>query len=74
MLEVVALALAVEERGHIVVVVVVGEVRARRRIVLGVVTEQTVALLSEKIRELPVLVQILPVELVAFQLPLGMAR
>lgn len=63
-----------EERGHIVVVVVVGEVRARRRIVLGVVTEQTVALLSEKIRELPVLVQILPVELVAFQLPLGMAR
>lgn len=72
MLEVVALA--VEERGHIVVVVVVGEVRARRRIVLGVVTEQTVALLSEKIRELPVLVQILPVELVAFQLLLGMAR
>lgn len=74
MLEVAALALAVEERGHIVVVVVVGEVRARRRIVLGVVTEQTVALLFEKIRELPVLVQILPVELVAFQLPLGMAR
>ena len=56
------------------VVVVVGEVRVHRRIVLGVVTEQTVALLSEKIRELPVLVQILPVELVAFQLLLGMAR
>ena len=74
MLEVLALALAVEERGHIVVVVVVGEVRVHRRIVLGVVTEQTVALLSEKIRELPVLVQILPVELVAFQLLLGMAR
>ena len=71
MLEVLALALVVEERGHIVVV---GEVRVHRRIVLGVVTEQTVALLSEKIRELPVLVQILPVELVAFQLPLGMAR
>ena len=66
-----------EEREHIVVVVVVGEVRVRRRIVLGVVTEQTVALLSEvaeTTRELPVLVQILPVELVAFQVPLGMAR
>lgn len=77
MLEVVELAVAVEEREHIVLVVVVGEVRVRRRIVLGVVTEQTVALLSEvaeTTRELPVLVQILPVELVAFQVPLRMAR
>lgn len=69
--------MAVEVREHIVVVVVVGEVKVRRRIVLGVVAEQTVALLSEvaeTIRELPVLVQILPVALAAFQVPLGMAR
>ena len=51
--------------------------RVRRRIVLGVVAEQTVALLSEvaeTFRVLPVLVQILSVEWAAFQVPLGMAK
>lgn len=58
------------------VVVAVG-VRVRRRIVLGVVVEQTVALLSEVAETFPVLlalVQILSVEWAAFQVPLETAK
>lgn len=52
-------------------------VRVRRRIVLGVVAEQTVALLSEVAETFPVLlalVLILSVEWAAFQIPLEMAK
>ena len=64
-------------RKHIVVVVVAVGVRVRRRIVLGVVAEQTVALLSEvaeTFRVLLALVQILSVEWAAFQVPLGVSK
>lgn len=59
-----------------VVVVGVG-VGVRRRIVLGVAAEQTVALLSEVAEAFPVLlalVLILFVEWAAFQIPLEMAK
>ena len=52
-------------------------VRVHRRIVLGVVVQQFVALLSEVAETSPVLlelVQILSVEWAAFQIPLEMAK